>query len=83
MATHTLIRNARVLTLDRDDREFDAANTTEGHKAALARATAAPTFEALVESLRGAQQVVHRAFDEIVAEPAARLAAAKTREIET
>lgn len=26
MATHTLIRNARVLTLDRDDREFDAAN---------------------------------------------------------
>jgi hypothetical protein len=57
--------------------EFDAANTTDGQKAALARATAAPTFEALVDSLRAAQQTVHGAFDAIVTEPAAKVAAAK------
>ena len=48
-----------------------------------ARAAAVPTFEALVESLRATQAVVHRAFDEIIADPAAAFAATKNKENET
>jgi len=63
--------------------EFDAANITDGQKAALARATAATDFESLVEALGAAQQSVHRAYAEIIGEPAARLAARKTRELQS
>ena len=61
---------------------FDENTATEGLKAALARAGGAASFEALKAVLAEAQADVRRAYAEYIAEPAARLAAEKTKEIE-
>jgi [glutamine synthetase] adenylyltransferase / [glutamine synthetase]-adenylyl-L-tyrosine phosphorylase len=61
---------------------FDESNASEGLKAALARAGGAASFDALKASLAAAQDSVRRAYAEHIAEPAARLAARKTKEIE-
>jgi hypothetical protein len=60
---------------------FDESTATDGLKTALARAAGLPSFDALKAALSGAQAAVRRAYAEIVAEPAARLAAQKTKEI--
>jgi glutamate-ammonia-ligase adenylyltransferase len=60
---------------------FDETAATDGLKAALARAGGAPGFDALKASLASAQADVRRAYADIIAEPAASLAARKTREM--
>ena len=64
------------------EREFAEESATEGLKAALARTGGAPSFDALKEQLTVAQAGVRRAYAEFIAEPAARLAARQTKEIQ-
>jgi glutamate-ammonia-ligase adenylyltransferase len=63
------------------EQEFDEATATEGLEAALARAGGAESFDALKARLADAEAAVRRAFAEFIAEPAAQLAARRTREI--
>ena len=59
---HNLTQILRICISDR----FDRAKAPKGLKELLARAGAAPTFDALEDTLSGTLGDVHRVFDEIL-----------------